>query len=118
PPDAEQPGNAARVRPDRAVRRNSVVHDPEGLLGEALGVGEVARQPARDRDVHVREARDRAVTQREGAALAELVETVLRRDAHRYPSKGAGQLPIRIRVDEVRVQDARTDAGGVADEAQ
>ena len=61
-----------------------VVDDLEVRLGEALGLGEVAREAARDRDLPVRERADRPVAEREQAPLAELVEAVLRREPHRH----------------------------------
>ena len=117
-PDAEEPRHAALVRPRRAVRRDPVVDDLEARLVEALGVGQVARQAARDRDVDVREARHRAVAEREGAALAELVEAVLRREPDRHARERPGHLPVRVGVDEVRVQDPRPEAREVADEPE
>ena len=65
PADAEQARRLVRVRLRLAVGRDPVVDDLEALLAEALGLCEVAREPARDRDVHVREARDGAVAERE-----------------------------------------------------
>ena len=78
-PTQSRRGSAPRTA--RGVpRRDPVVDDLEAVLVEALGVGEVARETTRDRDVDVRQRRDRAVGEREGASLAELVEAVLRAD--------------------------------------
>ena len=110
PADAEEPRHR-RPRTGRlAVRRDPVVDDLEARLVEALGIREVAREAPRDRDVDVREAGDGAVAERERAALAELVEAVLRREAHRHARERAGHLAVRVGVDEVRVQDPRTVA--------
>ena len=53
--------------------------DFEVLLVEAFGLGEILREALGDRDVDVRERADRAVCESERAALAKLVEAVLRR---------------------------------------
>ena len=45
------------------------------------------------------------------APLAELVEAVLRRDAHRDAREPAGELAVEVGVDEVRVQDRRALRG-------
>ena len=80
-PTQSRRGADARVRRRLAVRRDPVVDDLEALLVEALRLRQVAREAARDRDVHVREAGDGPVAERERAALAELVEAVLRGEA-------------------------------------
>ena len=110
PADAEQPRHVAGVRRGLAVRVDAVVDDLERLVVEALDVLEVAREPARDRDVHVREARERAVGEPEVRRLAELVEAVLRREAQRHARDGAGEQPVRVGVHEMRVQDRRPHA--------
>ena len=81
--------------------------DLEVRLGEALGLGEVAGEAARDRDLPVRERADRPVAEREDPALAELVEAVLRREPDRHPGDRPGRLAVGVGVDEVRVQDRR-----------
>ena len=63
--DAEQPRHAPVVRRRLAVGLDPVVDDLEARAVEALGLLEVPREPARDRDVDVREARDRPVAERE-----------------------------------------------------
>ena len=111
--DAEETRLGSLVRRRRPVRRDPVVDDLEVLLLEALRVGEVLREPLRDRDVDVRERSDRPVGEPEPAALAELVEAVLRRQAQRYASQRARELAIGVRVDQMRVQDARAHASEV-----
>ena len=64
----------------------------------------------------VREARDAAVAEREDATLTELVEAVLRRHPDGHAREHAGHLPVRVGVDEVRVQDAGPPPGQVCDE--
>ena len=113
PADAEQSRLAARVGRRCAGRRDPVVDDLEGLLVEALGLGEVVREALRDRDVDVRERADRAVGEAEPAPLAELVEAVLRREAKRNARERSGELAVDVRVDEVRVQDPRPHASEV-----
>ncbi len=93
------------------ARRDPVVDDLEALLVEALGVGEVPREPARDRDLNVGQARDGAVAEREAAALAELVEAVLGREPHRHRGERAGDLPVGVGVDEVGVEDRSAARG-------
>src|SRR5205085_11564654 len=68
--DAEQARRLSQERARRPVLRDPVVHDVERLLGESLRLLQVAREPARDRDVLVRERRDRAVGVPERPALA------------------------------------------------
>ena len=107
-------GRAPRVRRRLAARRDPVVDDLEAVLVEALRLGEVVRQALRDRDVEVREAGDSPVGKRERAPLAELVEAVLRRDADRNRRQGACHQPVRVRVNEMRMQDVGPLAGEVA----
>ena len=58
---------------------------------ESLDVLEVTGEAARDRDVHVREARDCPVGDAEVRRLPELVEPVLRREAHRHARHRTGE---------------------------
>ena len=104
-PDAEQARHAVRVRLRLAVRIDPVVDDLEAVVVEALDVLEVAREPARDRDVHVREACERAVGEAEVRRFAKLVEAVLRREAKRHARDRPGEQPVGVGVHEVRVQD-------------
>ena len=87
--------------------------DLEVLLLEALGLGEVLREPLGDRDVDVRQRADGAVGEPEPAPFAELVEPVLRRETERNARQRAGELAVDICVHEVRVQDSRANAGEV-----
>ena len=114
--DAEQARLAARVRAHGVPRRDAVVDDLEVLLVEALGLGEVVREPLRDRDVDVGERADRAVGEPEPAALAELVEAVLRGEPQRHPRDRPGELAVDVGVDEVRVQDRGRCASEVRDD--
>src|SRR5205814_7858314 len=91
-----------------------VMDDLEAPAVEALDLLQVAREPARDCDVRVRQARDRAIAEREAAVLAELVEAVLRRHAYGDARQRPGQLAVDVRMDEMRVQDAWTRAREVA----
>ena len=116
PADAEQARRVARVRRRLAVGVDAVVDDLEALAVESLDVLEIAREPARDRDVHVRERRDGAVGETEVRRLAELVEAVLRREAHRHARRGSGEQPVRLGVHEMRVEDRRAHAHEVRDE--
>ena len=100
-------GASPRVRLRLGPGGDPVVDDLEVGLGEALGLGEVAREAARDRDLAVRERADRAVAEREEAPLAELVEAVLGREPHRHAGERPGRLAVGVGVDEVRVQDRR-----------
>ncbi len=113
-PTQSSRGADSRVRQRLAARRDAVVDDLEVLLVEALRLLQVLREAARDGDVDVREAGDAAVGEREGAALAELVEAVLRRHAHRHARERAGDLPVRVGVDEVRVEDVGSLTAEVA----
>src|SRR5205814_9120395 len=74
PADAEQARRLPGVRRRFAAGRDPVVNDLEAALVEAFRVREVPGEAARDRDVDVREARDRAVAESERPPLAELVE--------------------------------------------
>ena len=114
PADAEEPRRRHGRGRLAVARRDPVVDDLEALLVEALRVGQVPREPARDRDLDVREARDGAVAEREAPALTELVEAVLGREPHRHPGHRAGDLAVGVGVDEVRVEDRRPRAGEVA----
>ncbi len=123
PLDRDQPADAEHARlVGRRLRLASgddpVVDDRELGLVEALDLGEVAREPARDRDVEVREAGDRPVREREAGVLAELVEAVLRAHAERHRGHRAGDLPVDVGVDEVRVQDQRPRAREVRGDAR
>ncbi len=113
PADAEKAGSPAGVRGRGAVGLDPVVDDLEVLLLEPLRLGEVLREALRDRDVHVGERRDRAVGDAEPAALAELVEPVLRRKPERDPRQRPGELAVDVGVDEVRVQDSRANAAEI-----
>ena len=112
-------GSASRVRHRLPVRGDSVVDDLEVLLFEALGLGEVLREPLRDRDMDVRERADRAVGEAEPAPLAKLVEAVLRGEPQRHTRHGAGELPVDVGVHEVGVEDswahAREICGNLAE---
>ena len=92
--------------------------DLEVRLRKALGLGEVAREAARDRDLLVRERADRPVAEREDAALAELVEAVLGREPDRDAGERARGLAVGVRVDEVRVEDRRPLLGEVREDVQ
>ena len=94
-PDAQDPRRRGDVRGRGSVDRDPVVDDLEAALREALGLGEVAREAAGDRDVDVREACDGAVGEGELAPLAELVEAVLRRE----PERDARERPCELAVD-------------------
>jgi hypothetical protein len=94
------------------------VDDLEARAVEALDLFQVTREPARDGDVRVREAGDRAVAERKAAVLTELVEAVLRRHAHRHSRQRASQLPVHIGVHQVRVQDVRTRAREISGDAE
>ena len=63
--DAEEARRVAGVRLGLGAGGDAVVDDLEVGLREALGLGEVAREAARDRDLPVRERADRAVAERE-----------------------------------------------------
>ena len=108
------------MRGDRGARLavgvDAVVDDLEALVVEALHILEIPREAARDRYVHVREARERPVGETEIRRLAELVEPVLRREAQRHARDRAGEKPVRIGVHEVGVQDRRTLAHQIADD--
>ena len=101
-------GSAPLVRTAAPPGRDPVVDDLEVLLAEALRLGEVLREPLRDRDVHVRERADRAIGETEQAPFAELVEPVLRRQPNGMRASEPGELPVDVGVDEVRVQDPRS----------
>jgi hypothetical protein len=118
PADAEETRHVPGVPARLAVRLDSVVHDLKAGTVEAFDLFEVARKPARDRDVRVGEARDRAVAEGEAAVLAELVEAVLRRDADRDSRQRPRQLPVDVGMDEVCVQDRRPHAPEVARDAE
>ena len=60
-PTHSSTGVVAGVRPRFAVRLDAVVDDLEAIPVEALDFLEIPREAARDRDVRVRERRDRAV---------------------------------------------------------
>ena len=66
-PTQSSRGASPLVTARLAVGLDAVVDDLEARAVEALDLLEVAREPARDRDVHVREARDRAVAERKAA---------------------------------------------------
>ena len=68
--------------------------------------------------MHVREAGDGPVGEREAASLPELVEAVLRAEAERDPRERARHLPVDVGVHEVRVQERRPVADEVARQAQ
>ena len=87
--------------------------DLEVLGVEALRLLEVLREAARDGDVDVRQTRHAAVGERERASFAELVEAVLRRNAHGNARERARDLAVRVGVDEVGVQDRRALAADV-----
>ena len=106
-PTQRSRGTPSGVRLRLAVRVDPVVHDLEALVVEALDVLEIAREPARDRDVDVREARERTVGEPEVRGLAELVEPVLRREAERDAGDRTREETVRVGVHEVRVQDRR-----------
>ena len=116
PADAEQPWQRLRVRRRLAARGDAVVDDLEVLGVEALRLLEVLREAARDGDVDVRETRNSAVGERERTSFAELVEAVLRRNAHGNARERARDLAVRVRVDEMGVQDRRALAADVVDE--
>ena len=97
PADAEQARLGARVRGARRRRRDPVVDDLEVLLVEALRLGEVLREPPRDRDVHVRERADGAVGEPEPAPFPELVEAVLRREPERHARRASRRAGRRRR---------------------
>ena len=116
-PDAKEPEPLAVIRRRLRPGLDPVVDDLERLLVEAFDVGEVAREPPRDRDVHRRELADGAVGHGEPLALAELVEAVLRRDADGDAGRRAGGQAVDVGMDEVRVQDRGPRAREVAGEA-
>jgi hypothetical protein len=118
PPDTEQSRLIAAIRLRRAVGVDAVVDDLEARAVETLDLLEVAGETTRDGNVRVRKARNRAVAQGETAVLAELVEAVLRRDAHRDTGERPGQLPVDVGVHEMGVQDARTASCEVPGEPQ
>ena len=91
--DAEQPRLAPTYGAALTVRRDPVVDDLEVLLVEPLGLGEVLREPLRDRDVDVRERADGAVREPEPAAFPELVEAVLRREPERDAASEPASCP-------------------------
>ena len=107
--DAEQARLGPVVRSRVPRRGDAVVDDLEVGLVEALGLREVLGETLRDRDVHVRERADRAIGEPEPAPFSELVEPVLRREPKRDACDGTGELPVDVRVYEVRVQDPRPD---------
>ncbi len=96
-------GERRRLRP----RLDAVVDDLEARRVEALALGEVARQPGRDRDVDVGERGDGAIGGGERLPVAERVEAVLRRDEHGYAGEAAGGQAVEVGVDEVGVEDRR-----------
>ena len=104
PPDGDEPRLGGRRRRLRR-RLDAVVHDRERGAVEALGRGEVVGEAGGDRDLRVREPRRGAVGARDEPVRAELVEAVLRRDAHRHARERAGGQPEHVGVDEVGVQD-------------
>ncbi len=77
-PTQRSRGSGSLVRADAVLGRDPVVDDLEALLVEALRLGEVLREPLRDRDVHVGERAHGAVGETEEAPFPELVEAVLR----------------------------------------
>ena len=111
-------GTASGVARRHPVRVDAVVHDLKALSVEALDVLEVAREPARDRDVHVGEAREGAVRDPEIRRLAELVESVLGREPQRDARSGAREQTVRVGVDEMRVEDLGPDAREVGGQAE
>ena len=117
-PTQSSTGTSSAIRPRRTVRLDAVVHDLEARTVEALDLFEVAREAARDRDVRVGERRDRAVSEREARVLAELVEAVLRRHAQRHARQRSGELPVDVRVHEMRVEDLRPPACEIPGEPQ
>ena len=116
-PDAEQARHVFGVRHRFAVRIDAVMNDLERLVVEALDVFEVARETTGDGDVHVRQARERAVGQTEIRSLTELVEAVLRREPHGNTGQRARGLSVGVGVDEVCVQDRRAVVQQVAEDA-
>ena len=115
-PTQRSRGSGSLVRADAVLGRDPVVDDLEALLVEALRLGEVLREPFRDRDVHVGERAHGAVGEAEEAPFAELVEAVLRGEPQRHPRHRPGELPVDVRMDEVRVQDLRPLAPEVGDD--
>ena len=107
--DAEEARLGPVVRSRAPCRGDPVVDDLEVSLVEALGLREVLGETLRDRDVHVRERADRAIGEPEPAPFPKLVEPVLRREPERDACDGTGELPVDVRVHEVRVEDPRPD---------
>src|SRR5581483_6170662 len=110
--DRDQAADAQQARPGRGRRRlraggDPVVDDLERARVEALPLGEVLGEPARDRDLDVGEAGDGAVAEREQPAVAELVEAVLRREPHRNAREHGSREAVGVAVDEVGVDDSR-----------
>src|SRR6478672_6583465 len=50
---------------------------------------------------------DRAISERKAGVLAELVEAVLRRHTQGHRRQRSGELPVDVRVHEVRMKDLR-----------
>jgi hypothetical protein len=94
------------------------VDDLEARAVEPFDLLQIPRQPAGDRDMRVREGRDRPVAERKARVLAELVEAVFRRHAHRNSRQRAGELSVHVGVHEMRVQDPRPLAREVRAEPQ
>src|SRR3954447_23514837 len=69
--DAEEPRDTVCIRLRLAVGIDAVVHDLEAVAVESLHIFEVVRKAAGDRDVHVRETRERAIGHAEVRRLAE-----------------------------------------------
>src|SRR5205823_1987040 len=90
PADAEEPRLVAGVGRRFLAGGDSVVDDLEGVRGEALALGEIVGEAARDRDPDLGEARDRAISEAKEAVVAELVESVLGREAQRHTREHAG----------------------------
>ncbi len=112
PLDRDQPTHdhergALGRRSRRLAWLDPVVHDLERPGSEPLRLLEVAREPARDRDVDIGQARNRPVGSRERARRAELVEAVLGADAHRHPRQPRRCEAVEVGVHEVGVDDRR-----------
>jgi len=68
--------------------------------------------------VHVGEARHDPVAESEQASLAELIETMLRGEAHRNPGQEPRELTVDVGVHEVRVERCRSNPSDVTEDAK
>ncbi len=112
PLDRNQPADRDEPRGGRCGRRlrsgfDAVVDNGEGVRGKTFGLDEVPREPVRDRDLRMGEARRGAVGGSDEGTRAELIEPVLRADSHRNTRERACWETKHVRVHEMCVENRR-----------